>query len=70
MTTTKELKIEGMSCGHCSAAVTRALESVAGVVQARVDLAAGKATVEGDADVERLIAAVVEEGYRAAPLGS
>jgi|JRYE01.1.fsa_nt_gb copper chaperone len=68
--TTKELKIEGMSCSHCSAAVARALESVNGVVRARVDLAGGTATVEGDASVDRLVAAVVAEGYRAAPLGS
>ncbi|HET8984755.1 MAG TPA: heavy metal-associated domain-containing protein [Trueperaceae bacterium] len=68
--TTNELKIEGMSCAHCSAAVTRALESVKGVVQARVDLAAGKATVEGTATIDQLVAAVVDEGYRAAPLGS
>jgi len=70
MTRTTELKIEGMSCSHCSAAVTKALESVTGVMQARVDLAAGTATVEGEADMDELVAAVVEEGYRVAPLGS
>jgi copper chaperone len=70
MMATKELKIDGMSCSHCSAAVTRALENVKGVVQARVDLANGTARIEGDASVDQLVAAVVEEGYRAAPLGS
>lgn len=70
MTTRTELKIEGMSCSHCSAAVARALESVQGVVSAQVDLAAGRATVEGEVDVDELVAAVVEEGYRVAPLGS
>lgn len=69
-TTTTELKIEGMTCSHCSSAVTKALQSVTGVQQATVDLAAGKATVQGSAGVEQLVAAVVEEGYRASPLGS
>lgn len=70
MTDTQELKIEGMTCTHCSAAVAKALQGVTGVKQVRVDLASGTATVAGDAAVESLVAAVVEEGYRAAPLGS
>lgn len=70
MITTQELKIDGMSCTHCSAAVTRALESVPGVEQVQVDLAAGRATVAGAAALDELVAAVAEEGYRAAPLGS
>lgn len=70
MQNTTELKIEGMSCSHCKAAVQRALEGVDGVVRAEVDLGTGKAVIEGSADRERLIAAVVDEGYRAAPAGS
>jgi copper chaperone len=62
---TIELTIEGMTCDHCQKAVTSALEGVDGVASAQVDLAAGRARVEGDADVQRLIAAVVDEGYRA-----
>jgi copper chaperone len=62
-----ELKIEGMTCGHCSAAVKKALEGVDGVQEARVDLAAGRAVVEGAADVGALLRAVESEGYRAAP---
>lgn len=59
------LKVEGMTCRHCVVAVTKALESVAGVEGARVDLASGSAVVEGEADVQAMIAAVREEGYRA-----
>ena len=65
-----ELKIDGMTCGHCSAAVKRALERVAGVVSADVDLAAGRARVKGAADPGALVAAVQDEGYRASPLAS
>lgn len=62
-----KLNIEGMTCGHCQASVKNALESVTGVTQAAVDLTAGTAEVEGDADVRALILAVEEEGYRARP---
>ncbi|NLG07869.1 MAG: heavy-metal-associated domain-containing protein [Deinococcales bacterium] len=62
-----ELKIEGMSCSHCSAAVKRALEGVDGVTTAEVDLQAGRATVQGSAPVAELVAAVAEEGYTATP---
>jgi copper chaperone len=65
-----ELKIDGMTCGHCSAAVKKALEKVAGVSAATVDLAAGRARVDGNADVAALVAAVQDEGYQAAPLAS
>ncbi|WP_296811896.1 cation transporter [Thiocapsa sp.] len=59
------LSITGMSCGHCVRAVTSALESVAGVESVAVDLELGRARVEGQADVDALVAAVVAEGYGA-----
>ncbi|CAN5864071.1 cation transporter [soil metagenome] len=62
-----QLTITGMTCSHCQSAVKTALESVAGVQKAEVDLANGVARVEGDADVSKLVAAVEEEGYGAAP---
>lgn len=65
-----ELKIDGMTCGHCSAAVKKALERVAGVGSAEVDLANGRARVAGTVDAARLVAAVRDEGYQATPLGS
>ena len=62
-----ELKIQGMSCSHCSGAVERALKDVPGVTAAEVNLEAGTAKVEGSADVADLVAAVTEEGYTATP---
>ena len=62
-----ELKITGMSCGHCQTAVESALKGVAGVEEVRVDLGSGTAEVRGSADVSALVAAVEEEGYSAAP---
>lgn len=40
----KTILIEGMSCGHCSAAVKKALEGIAGVSDVTVDLEGKKAT--------------------------
>jgi copper chaperone len=67
------LLIEGMSCGHCVAAVRKALSAVPGVKEVtEVDLERGRARIEGNADPRRLIAAIEEEGYQAheAPDGS
>lgn len=60
-----KLEIQGMTCGHCQRAVKEALEGVSGVSQANVSLDDHSATIEGDADVQTLIAAVQEEGYQA-----
>ena len=41
-----EIKVKGMSCGHCAAAVTRALQSLPGVSEVKVDLAGGRVTYQ------------------------
>jgi copper chaperone CopZ len=46
--------------------VTRVLSRVPGVSEAKVDLAAGRATVAGIAAPEALVAAVAAAGYGAA----
>ena len=62
---TTELKISGMNCPHCVAAVTQALAAVPGVDDVAVDLQTGVARVDGAADTDALIAAVVAAGYAA-----
>lgn len=58
------IDIEGMSCGHCTAAVERALKAVPGVERVEVTLEPGQARVEGEGlDPQSLAAAVREEGY-------
>ena len=42
---TVTLPVKGMMCGHCQARVKKALEGVAGVTSADVDLEGAKATV-------------------------
>lgn len=62
---TKVIKVEGMMCEHCVAHVKKALETFPGVSVA-VDLASGKATVQGDnlPDNAKLAEAVEQAGYK------
>ncbi|MFC4769598.1 heavy metal translocating P-type ATPase [Effusibacillus consociatus] len=62
------LSISGMTCAACSTRVEKALKKVDGVLNANVNLASEKATVEyipGKTDIDRLIAAVQKAGYQA-----
>lgn len=62
--TTHELRIEGMSCGHCVGAVKKALETLDGV--SKVEVEVGKARVEADparAGRARLERAIADAGY-------
>ena len=63
------LGIEGMDCGNCVRSVTEALQGVAGISRAVVDLRAATARAywlpDRPAEPERLIAAVRKAGYRA-----
>ena len=60
----KTMVIEGMSCGHCSSRVEKALNGIEGV-SAVVDIDKKTATVSLEKDVPNdvLRAAVVEAGY-------
>ncbi|PRR69512.1 heavy metal translocating P-type ATPase [Neomoorella humiferrea] len=60
------LPIMGMSCAACVAKVEKALKNMAGVVDARVNLVAGKATVEYFPDqvgVPQMARTIQEIGY-------
>lgn len=61
----KVLVVEGMSCGHCKAAVEKALKSVAGVENAVVDLNSKTAevTLTGEVSGDVLSKAVTDAGY-------
>ncbi|WP_418156563.1 copper-exporting P-type ATPase CopA [Pantoea agglomerans] len=62
---THMLLIEGMTCASCVSRVEKALQQVAGVSQARVNLGERSALVLGDADPQQLVAAVDAAGYGA-----
>ena len=54
-TMVKTMKIEGMMCGHCEAAVKKALEAIDGVVSAEVSHTAGTAVVTLSKPVENTV---------------
>jgi copper chaperone len=64
------LKVKGMTCGHCEQAVRKALAAVAGVTRV-VDVSRerGEARVEGEANVSELLVAVRAQGYEAEVAG-
>jgi copper chaperone len=58
--------VDGMSCGHCKAAVEKALKGLGGVQAAEADLAAKTVTVTYDANKasrDALVAAITDAGY-------
>jgi Cu2+-exporting ATPase/Cu+-exporting ATPase len=66
-TMVKKLRIEGMSCGHCTARVEKILTGLQGVDKAVVDLKSGTAEVTLSADLPdaALTAPVTDAGYPA-----
>jgi copper chaperone len=61
-----ELQVKGMTCQGCVRSIEMKLAKVPGVESARVDLGAGRATVEYDdsrANVDQLIGAVEQIGF-------
>ena len=48
-----EITVKGMSCGHCVAAMTKAMESLPGVSRVQVDLGSGRVSYECAAPIAR-----------------
>ncbi len=61
----KQFDITGMSCASCSARVEKAVRSLDGIDSCSVNLLTGTMNTEGNADEEKIIAAVVKAGYGA-----
>jgi copper chaperone CopZ len=57
------LKVQGMSCGHCVAAITAAVTPLPGVTGVEVDLAAQEVRVDGNPDTAAVTAAIEDAGY-------
>ena len=62
-----ELKVEGMTCGHCAGRVSRAIASVDPAAKVEVDLAAKVVRVQSGASAQETAEAVTEAGYPATP---
>lgn len=59
------IKISGMRCGHCSAAVSKALGDIDGVTEVNVDLANNEVsyTESRPVDLETVKAAITKIGF-------
>ena len=59
----RTLHISGMSCGHCSSRVQKALSDLSGTTQVAVDHTTGIAHFNGSASDDELKKAVQDAGY-------
>ncbi|HEY3560976.1 MAG TPA: heavy-metal-associated domain-containing protein [Kribbella sp.] len=71
MSTTTTYSVSGMTCGHCTAAVTEELSKLVGVQNVQIDLVAGgtsavHVTSESALDDAAVREAVDEAGYELA----
>ncbi|MFN3630532.1 MAG: heavy-metal-associated domain-containing protein [Casimicrobiaceae bacterium] len=57
------LKVTGMTCGHCEAAVREAILAVDPTATVAIDRAAGRVEVVSSVDTTHLIEAITAEGY-------
>ena len=57
------IKVNGMMCNHCKAAVEKACKAVPGTTDAVVNLEAKTVTVTGTADTAALKQAITDAGY-------
>jgi copper chaperone CopZ len=61
--------VPDMSCGHCVAAITRAVQAVDPQARVEVDLAARRVRVDpAQADADALAAAIRDAGYAPSPV--
>ncbi len=58
-----ELKVEGMSCQHCVASVTQAVQALDQHASVKVELAEGRVSVQTSAPRDALAAAIEDAGY-------
>ncbi|MGZ0148746.1 heavy-metal-associated domain-containing protein [Kribbella sp. WER1] len=71
MSTTATYSVSGMTCGHCTSAVTEEISKLVGVQDVKIDLVAGgtsavHVTSEAALDESAVRAAVDEAGYELA----
>lgn len=60
------LKVNGMSCGHCKAAVETALNKIDGVKDVSVDLAAKQVSIKYEAskvEIDQIKETIDNQGY-------
>lgn len=59
-----KIKIEGMTCHHCEASVSRSLKELEGVESVEVNLGTGEALLKGNYDLHAVERAIESIGYK------
>lgn len=62
----QQFTVTGMTCGHCEAAVTRAIKQLDAQAQVTIDRAQNRVEVQSAQPREAIAAAIREEGYEVA----
>lgn len=65
-----ELTVPDMSCGHCVAAITRAIKELDADAKVTITLADKRVAVESAEDRAAIEACLQEAGYPVAPAGT
>lgn len=63
----QQFQVQGMSCGHCERAISRAIQQLDPQAQVQIDRAQGQVTVQSEQPRATLAAVISEEGYTVAP---
>ena len=58
--------VQGMTCGHCERAVTRAVLQIDPQAQVKIDRAAHRVEVQSTQPREAVAKAIADEGYQVA----
>ena len=66
---TTTISVQGMSCGHCVAAVTNEVTKIDGVTGVEVELASGSVEISSSdpIDLATVAAAIEQAGYEVTP---
>jgi copper chaperone len=64
-----QLQIQGMTCGHCVRAVTRAVQTLDPAAKVDIDLKAGLARIDSHHGADEIAARIRDEGYTVSDAG-
>ncbi len=57
------IKVNGISCGHCVSAITKALTELDKTAKIQIDKASQIVRFDGEADQDDVVLAIQEAGY-------
>lgn len=63
-----EINVSDMTCGHCVASITKAVQGVAPGATVQTDLDSHRVSIEGAPDHDAVITAITDAGFTASPV--